>query len=103
MGTKTGMTRSDIVENTNIDAPVSYAIGTIVRLKPESSRDLSFTDGIVDDVSIDTGNIEYSVQGCSWFQHSDLEFIAHPTAETLDTAISIHLEEEGENYEDDEE
>jgi len=75
-----------------------YAIGTTVRLKPEVAKHWGFKEGVITDVTYD-GYASYGVEGCAWFDHSDLLFISNPTKASLAKARKILADEEEEDEE----
>lgn len=71
----------------------SYAIGDLVKVKSEN------IEGLVDAVSADTGELEYGVNGISWFYHDDLTLIANATAKSVIKVLESSQEEDNESEE----
>ena len=79
---------------------LSYAIGTTVKVARASdfgNVSLS-TVGVVTCATLNQGSLQYAVGGTAWFDHSQLDWVADPTEESLAEAAKI----ENEDFEDDE-
>ena len=74
---------------------VSFSIGDTVKLiKPGDWHLKKGTVGIITDVSIGAGVIEYAFEGCAWFRHNQFELVSEATASTLNKAIKMMEDEE---------
>lgn len=85
--------------------PLSLAVGTEIALTKHASATwkswLTSDEAlIVTNVSVDTGGLEYSVNGCSWFDHEDLKFVAEPTKKSVAYACQVGLGEDDDEEED---
>jgi len=85
--------------------PISLAIGTEVALTNRASPTwASWIDNgdalIVTGVSTGTGCLEYSVNGCSWFNHSHLKWIADPTTRVVNYALRIREDDDDSELEE---
>ena len=72
--------------------PVSFAIGTVVKFA-DGRRGPNAPPLIITAASIDTGELEYAVNGSAWFYPSELVFVSEATKETLKEAIKTEMDE----------
>jgi hypothetical protein len=70
-----------------------YAPGTQVKLIRNHILEKGRV-GLIEEVSLDTGEIEYTFEGCAWFDHSDFEFIKSPTKASLKKVFAAMDSEE---------
>lgn len=75
---------------------VSFAIGDVVAHANKSPLWCGLHKGkyIISGVSTSTGNLEYSINGCSWFTPKGLVLIHRATKETLKEAMRLEDEDE---------
>jgi len=94
------------------DQHLSFAIGTAVefteafkakgKLMPKPNHDYQCEfQWIVCDVSVQTGELKYAVNGMAWFAHADLKFVDYATEASVNFAIEEMGEEEEEEDEED--
>jgi hypothetical protein len=83
--------------------PLVLAIGTEVALTKYASKTWEGwltldTALVVTGASMHGGDVEYSVNGCSWFTRRDLKWIADPTKKSL--AFASMLDQDDDDEED---
>jgi len=85
--------------------PISLAIGTEVTLTKYASptwQHWTKDDDalVITAADISGGCIQYSVNGCSWFDPRDLKFIAEPTEQSVAYAIQLCANQDDDEDED---
>jgi hypothetical protein len=71
---------------------LSYPIGSMVKVDdPIFSQD---EIGVITDVSLDDGVLEYGVEGNAWFTHEQLTLVSLPTKRSIKRASKLLDEEE---------
>ena len=74
----------------NIEKPLTYAIGDVVVCEHQLKYQRDKKEQIITGVSEEGGDVEYSVNGCSWYLHEDMEFVRRADKKSLSYAVSLN-------------
>lgn len=96
-GIQRGSTEQKTLSAQQVQMPLSFAIGDVVKLVPSFKKRsaLYFAgDGVITDIVLVGNSMSYGVGGSAWYEAESLMFVRRADAASLALAVNIMTEED---------